>query len=364
MKEKNKTATILVHIASCIAFLILPFIFAPRSSFLDSNFIFGHPEIRSLISSVLLIGFFYASYYYLLPELFVKKKYGYWGLLTFLFFLIIIILPQVLVQSQHQQFPDAHPPFSGMNEPPHWGPPMHDDQFHFFKNFMFQDSALKFLIVLAFAFILRTGQLWKKAAAEKRLAELSYLKSQVNPHFLFNTLNGIYSLALIHPNETPDAILKLSQLMRYMLQELEHDYVPIQKEISFVKDFVDLQKLRLGETIRIRLNDENADVNLMIAPLLLIPFVEYAFKVADITDNNLIDIKISADSAEKSFLFRINTQTNNTFNESDCEKELKNVKKRITLLYPQKNSLFISKDKDNYSVELKLTLKNDSYSHR
>jgi len=113
---------------------------------------------------------------------------------------------------------------------------------------------------------------------EKLETELNFLKSQVNPHFLFNTLNNIYSLALKKSDDTATVVVKLSKLLRYMLYETQHPQIAIQKEIHFLNDYIELEKIRYGNRLNIQFDHQTDDENAGILPLILVPFVENAFK--------------------------------------------------------------------------------------
>ncbi len=130
---------------------------------------------------------------------------------------------------------------------------------------------------------------------EKKQAELSFLRSQVNPHFLFNTLNNIYSLSEYQPQLVSESVLRLSKILRYLLYETSHEFIPIDKEIKILADYIDLEKLRYSETVTISFTHEIEDLSEMLPPLLLIPLVENAFKhgVSVSRGNRFVEVKCS-----------------------------------------------------------------------
>jgi sensor histidine kinase YesM len=129
---------------------------------------------------------------------------------------------------------------------------------------------------------------------QKLGAELSLLKSQINPHFFFNTLNSIYSLAIIKSDRTPEAVLKLSEIMRYIIYDTERKLVPLSKEIEYIANYIELQRLRLPEDVKIKFKTDLGEGESVIEPLLLLPFVENAFKHGvDIEKGGKILIQIS-----------------------------------------------------------------------
>lgn len=194
---------------------------------------------------------------------------------------------------------------------------------------------------------------------EKVETELKALKSQINPHFLFNSLNNIYSLALGKSGKTPDAILKLSGLMRYMLYESNADRVPLKQELHFIENYIDLQKLRSDRRSRIKFSRKGNPAGKTIAPLLFLPFIENGFKHGikgdpeggyvrielAIQDSN-IDLYIENNRGE------VDRVENNEYNGIG----LNNVKRRLELIYPGKHELEVQETRETFSIQLKLDL--------
>ena len=136
-----------------------------------------------------------------------------------------------------------------------------------------------FLTALFVFLSLRINKQLKQTEEDKLNTELSYLKAQINPHFLFNTLNSIYSLAITeNADQTSSAIVKLSGMMRYVISEANKDFVSLEKEVNYVKDYIEMQKLRLGNTVKIDPSVSGHYFIKKIAPLMLISFIENAFK--------------------------------------------------------------------------------------
>lgn len=198
---------------------------------------------------------------------------------------------------------------------------------------------------------------------EKIDSELKFLKSQVNPHVLFNNLNNIYSYALEKSDKVPEMLLKLSDIMRYMLNEEDTQFVSLDKEIRYLKDFIELQKLRLEERGNVTLEIAGNPENYKIAPLLLVAFVENSFKhsMRSEVDNIEIDIKIGIENGT------LNFESRNTFSEGDGPSlnnqngrergiGLQNVKKRLQLIYKDKHQLDIYKEDNFFVVQLSLDL--------
>lgn len=193
-------------------------------------------------------------------------------------------------------------------------------------------------------------------------ANLNLLRSQINPHFLFNTLNSLYGTALQENAErTSTGIQKLGDMMRFMLYENNQDTIALRRDIEYLKNYIDLQKLRIANSPQISIEsqiDESLQ-GLQIAPMLLIPFVENAFKHG-ISLNEPSFIKINLQVADNRILFNV-TNSIHPKNQNDSEKQsggigLENVKQRLAMLYPGKHDLVIRENPKEYFVHLTLVL--------
>jgi LytS/YehU family sensor histidine kinase len=192
-------------------------------------------------------------------------------------------------------------------------------------------------------------------AREKAEAELSFLKSQINPHFLFNSLNSVYFLINKENPEARQALHKFSDMLRYQLYEMNGAKIPIEKELNYLRDYVDLQKLRKDENYSVDFTCSPDVKGFSIEPLLLIPFVENAFKHISHKTNEKNYVKLDMERSNGHFVFTIE-------NSKDIERTtemhggigLTNVKRRLELLYPGKHELEISNDSNRYKVNLKL----------
>jgi len=190
---------------------------------------------------------------------------------------------------------------------------------------------------------------------QRLTAELAFLKSQINPHFLFNSLNSIYSLAYQRSDNTPGAILKLSEIMRYMLYESNDNKVALEKELQYLQNYIDLQKIRFGNKASIDFKIEGEVGEQRIVPLLLIAFIENAFKHGVGNDAAAaIQLLIRIDATSLYFFIKNKKHANNR--DAAGGIGLSNVKRRLDLLYPRKYSLEIRDEIDTYTCELSLVL--------
>jgi two-component system LytT family sensor kinase len=194
---------------------------------------------------------------------------------------------------------------------------------------------------------------------EKLEAELKFLKSQIHPHFLFNTLNNLYALTLKKSDKAPEMVIQLSNLLEYTLYSGKESEVGLNEELKQIRGYIDLEKLRFGNRLNINTEiDGNID-GLMIAPLLLLPFVENSFKHGASTDLKSPFIEIKADVKENKLRFSISNSTGSESSKNEGYKEgigLKNVKRRLELLYPRKHSLEINQKQNIFNVNLTLEL--------
>lgn len=197
-------------------------------------------------------------------------------------------------------------------------------------------------------------------AKEKAEAELNFLKSQINPHFLFNSLNSVYFLIDKNNADARGALHKFSGMLRYQLYEMNGNKVPVEKEIDYLKDYIDLQKLRKDENYSVSFNCSPAVKGFSIEPLLLIPFVENAFKHISHHKNQLNFIKLDLRMNNETFHFVI--ENSKEAIEKATEKHtgigLNNVKRRLELLYPEKHDLQIKNSYDSFCVSLSLKIIN------
>ena len=191
---------------------------------------------------------------------------------------------------------------------------------------------------------------------EKQEAELNYLKSQTNPHFLFNTLNNIYSLARDKSDLAPESILRLSKMLRFMLYETGGEYIAIEQELKIINDYIALEKLRYDESLRINFNHDIEDMKQAIPPLLLIPLVENAFKhgVSETRNQPFVDIHLSVNKRQLTFIVKNSSETSPGEGNVKENIGLSNLRRQLELLYKnyelsvqQQGSVFIATLKIN-----------------
>lgn len=337
MKFK-KYRNILIHLIGCIAFLSLPLLFSPRS--LHSWADFSNPFLRKeYFNFVLLLAFFYLNFYVFIPKLYLRKQYLAFFMVMVACFLFISTLPHLMMSELRPMPPGPH-------ERP--------------RESVFFEMGHMFFHFVAVAFVsltIKISDQLKLSQKKKLSAELAYLKAQINPHFLFNSLNAIYSMALEKSDEAPDAILKLSGLMRYVITDAHNEKVQVEDEVNYICDYIDLQKMRLGNTIELMFIKKGNFTQNQIAPLLLIPFVENAFKYG-VSPGKKSDIYILISIDHNILALKVrNSKLNNSANmEMKTGIGIKATVDRLIILYPGDYNLDIEDLDKVYNIELKIKL--------
>lgn len=233
-----------------------------------------------------------------------------------------------------------------------------EQSFEYFTSFLGQSL----LFYLGIYFINRLDFLnrYKKLEKELNQAKEQLLRNQLHPHFLFNAFNSLYSLSLKNHPETSDYILKLSSMMRYLTDETHLKKVPLNKELDFIKKYIDIEKMRFGKDAPILFTvDGNINEEELIAPFLLITLVENAFKHGFYTNSKGAFVKINVNIKNNELLFTVENSLfkKQHFQESKREgKGLENLKQRLQLLYPKSSSLKITNTEETYTTHLKITL--------
>jgi len=386
---------LLLHLAGCAVFLALPFLFSPESLNIHS-YLTNPPTQRDIIAYVLVLGAFYANYYLLIPRFYFLRKYLLFLAFNLLGYCLISFLPRTLIpQNRHPAFidfgpglrpdepnPNFRPPFDSFRNQPgpppgenprnQSGPPpfdspkqqpgptpgdRHRPSFRRQLPIIIElgDHLFVFLVVLFLALLLKIRDRWIRAEEEKLQAELAYLKTQINPHFLFNTLNSIYAMALGRSEQTADAIQRLAAMMRYVLTDTGREKVALKLEIAYLIDYIELQKTRFEGTLHIDLSVNGDPGDKQIVPLLLIPFVENAFKYGvNPEEPSTITIRIDIRDQELMLLVANRKVAPAQLITDTGGLGIKNTRERLQLVYPGQHILVIKDEDAAFTVSLNL----------
>ncbi len=370
---------VVIHVVAWLIFLMLPFLTMPGPE--GATRIIAVLESASYwLSYSLYIFVFYFNAYFLIPKLYLQKKYVFYaaailGILVLIYFIKHWIdYPRTPFAGEPGRMPpggipfrdSAHsfgdsfhrPPFGfreGRGRPPglgFGGRPPQRHQVDLYTIFLLST-------IWAFSTALRITQQWRetekravKAEADKANAELSFLKAQINPHFLFNTLNNIYSLAVRQNENTADSIMKLSNIMRYVTDDANRDFVSLESEVECITDYIDLQRLRLSKKVQVDFSVTGKMDGRKIPPLVLMTFIENVFKYGISShEASIITIKLFAE--EKSITFFCQNRLFAT--ERKAERTgigIINTKQRLEHVYPNRHLLNITTENGLYTVQL------------
>jgi two-component system, LytTR family, sensor kinase len=370
---KKVTVQIAIHIAAWACFLLLPLLFYPRPREREFN-IFTERYFTTFffVNNAIIIAFYYLNTHAFIPKLLDTKKFLAYSALI----LALLILYGFVPRIYHGLFGSLQPGGgvgAGVGGAGGLGasgggvggagvaarlarPP---------RNYPLLSPGNTVIFLLVFVFStgikvinqwLRSEQRNKEIANEKLQAELSFLKAQINPHFLFNTLNNIYALATAQSEQTAPAVMKLSSIMRYVLTEAKNDLVPLEKEILFTSHYIELQKMRLTDKTSIDFTISGDPLGRQIAPLLLLPFVENAFKYG-ISTRECSPIRILLDIKADSLYFSVRNHKhfNTTLRMADNTGiGISTTKRRLDLLYGDRSELTIDDKNNEFTVHLKI----------
>ena len=316
----------------------------------------GHPFSITLFSKFLLIAFgymligastFYGTYFWVGPRLFIKKNY----LMAVVYALVVLGGMVILRYAIEYGF---------------FLPVLHFDNYrgnrwtigHFIKNAVFYYLPREF----AYGLIYFVVQEWQannrkrqELQQEKLSAELAFLRSQINPHFIFNTINDIYALTYQKSEQAPEALLKLSEILRYMLREGQQDLVELSQEVAYLKNVIELQHIGAKGNAFVDFQTDGIIAGQRIASLIFIAFVENAFKHGIWSDpNHPLLIHIQAD--KKAVTLQVRNKVGTHLKDSTGGIGLVNVCRRLKLIYPEKHCLEITEEDEYYTVNLQLEL--------
>lgn len=341
--HKNKKITAFSHLLVWVVLFSMPYVLSYGQS----------QEISRIIAHFWIpLGFyaiiFYVNYFVLIDRfLFTKKMLLFIGINLGIIALFLILKEQI-EDTFFQDILRKQPNDNKGNGPP-------------FKLFIYV-QILSYIAPLLFSIAMKTTKRWIETEAERKEAanfklqsELQHLHYQLQPHFFFNSLNNIYSLVDISPEQAKSSIHSLSKLMRYMLYETNMELVPLSKEIDFMKKYIALMKLRVSDKTTVNFNFPSEETGIKIAPLLFISLIENAFKhgVSASRDSN-IEINMTCNHKTVVFSIENNNFPKKTEDKSGSGIGLQNLEKRLQLLYPKKHSFKTSVKDEHFLVHLEI----------
>lgn len=335
---KNKNITILSHVLVWLVLFSMPYLLSYGQE-QEMHRVIAHFWIPLFFSAII----FYLNYFELIDRYLFPKKTLQFILLNTVLIALFLFLKETIEDNFFQDFTKKR-----LENTERSGPP--------FKIAIYI-QLLTYLAPLFFSVALKSTKRWAKTEAERKEAanfklksELQHLHYQLQPHFFFNSLNNIYSLVDISPDQAKSSIHSLSKLMRYMLYETNLEVVPLTKEIDFLKKYIDLMKLRVSDKTRVTYHFPSEETGIQVAPLLFISLIENAFKHGvSATQPSTIDIDMTCNDNTVRFVIENDNLPKKTDDKSGSGIGLVNIEKRLELLYPEKNS-FKTFVKDNSFV--------------
>ncbi|WP_452224607.1 sensor histidine kinase [Lacinutrix chionoecetis] len=344
MKKKHIIYHSLFWITLMLTFAISEWSY--RNTFVDALTL----ELLFLPAKLIVV---YINWFILFPLYLSKNKPYTYALLLVLLLLVVGIIQRAFVLYI------GYPIFF-----PEW---MEGEHVHILKLPKIIQNVLIIIIPVAFTtgWILfsdlkKKQQLAKALEQQKTDAELNYLKSQINPHFLFNTLNTIYGLALDNSKKAPELILKLSDFLSFSLYESNQKLIPIEKEINLIQDFIAIEKSRFADKVSVSVSLPKVVSQIQIPPLILVPFIENAFKHSLKDETGIANIIITLNVLDNYILFTVKNSKSHSINkvvDNNSGLGLANIKKRLDIIYGLKYNLNIEESKSNFLIELKIDLK-------
>ena len=335
-KPDKRITLVVLHRLVWLIFLSLPAVFKPRPAGVGFNLSFLVEDLLTpprWTNGLLLVALFYSNYFFVIPKLYVGKRYIFFALSIAVCFGIFFLLNYLLMPEDVKRMPSGG--FEALGNS--------------FNLFMF-------LVVYAFSFSLGLYDQWQKTKEQMLTTQLSFLKAQINPHFLFNTLNSIYSLTLTKSDKAPDAVVKLSGMMRYSVTDANHNFVSLSKELEYIRNYIELQQLRLSEKVKLQFEVEGSTDGRQVAPFLLIPFVENAFKYGVNAEEDS-DIQIRISIGDKALDLQVFNKK--VFLRKDKNEQtgigINTTRQRLALLYPGRHKLIIDDGPNDFNVSLQIS---------
>jgi len=343
INEFYRKKRILIHIAYWVCMiLVFTFFWGAR---LSNYWVCFYNELVFLPVKLLVV---YFGLYYLIPKLLLKGKY----IKTLIASIIMLVFGGIMQRllAYYSSIPQL-----GVITP---GVQLFDtiEILHHIIN-------INSVMIIPFAIKIYSYSLEKEnriltLSKEKAQAELQFLRSQIQPHFLFNVLNDLYAMALKQSDKTPEMILKLSDLMRYVFQESTANYVPVEKELNYIRNYIDLERLRYGKRFSVDLQVKGDISKCSIAPLLLLPFVENAFKHSTTNETNGAWIRVELTVNKQELILEVANSFDPEATKANHVSSgigIQNVRHRLDIIYPNRYSFVTDTFSKQYISTLKIS---------
>lgn len=339
---KVKTFAITIHVLVWVLLLVIPYVstdqvFSSLDPATDMKYL-----LQCLSLSGVLLTTFYFNYYFLIPKYLLPKKYWF-----YFSFLLVAIAITFLLSGATFFFSDFNPGKLSKTNP----------IIEKIIPVIIINAISLWLLSIVSTILFAVYNRLKETEKERLSAQIASLKSQINPHFLFNTLNNIYATAIDTSPKAADMIDKLSEMMRYTMKDTRQDVVLLEDEINYISNFIELQKLRLDRSVKLEYHSPGNIPALQIAPMLLVPFVENAFKHGvNSEQKSYIRIEMKMNKAE----FKLTVINSKVKVQQEIGERsglgIENTRHRLNLIYPSKHLLVINDTEKEFSISLYINL--------
>ncbi|MFV0398774.1 MAG: sensor histidine kinase [Bacteroidales bacterium] len=336
---KVKRLTIAIHSIVWLLLLVIPYISTDQVfSTLDSTSDLKYLLQCFVLSCVLLITFYF-NYFFLIPKyLFVKNRWFYFFVLLLMITVVFLILAVIFFFNTYE-LTKANPVIEKIIP------------------VIIINAISLWLLVIVSSILWAIYMRLQKSENEKLIAQVASLRSQINPHFLFNTLNNIYATAIDSSPKAADMVDKLSEMMRYTMKDTQQNFVLLEDEINYISNYIELQRVRLDRHVRLEYYTLESTPNVQIAPMLLIPFIENAFKHG-VNSEQRSYIRIGIEINNNEFkLSVVNNKVNvQQYVSGKSGLGIENTKRRLNLIYPSNHLLVINDTDKEFFVTLYINL--------
>lgn len=298
---------------------------------------------NAIFELFIIMSMYFITSYYLFPKFHESsRKYIHISLVVILLLTIAYALFDIFLMPEFEDVSRKKPPVF----------------FHFFRFFI--TLGFSYLVATSISSMEKTNKLREneKVLTEEKLeTELKLLKAQINPHFIFNALNNIYSLSYMQSQKAPDSILKLSEMLRYVFYDCSKDRVPLSAEMKYAENFISFQQMKSDHKQNIILESNQVNAMIEVAPMLIIPFIENAFKYSRIEEIEEAFVKMEISNLDTKIIFTVENSVP-TIGKSSPGSGLgiANVKHRLNIIYPNSHELQVENKAENFKVTLSLEI--------
>ena len=331
-----------LHVLAWILVLIVPNLLSFKKAIEYSHVIENPHELQNMLSWILLVVFSYTNHLNLVPRLYLERKYKFYASAIIISLVLLLSLPNLIANAMLLEYKP---------QMPQSGPPPKPSFVLEYSHFL-----LLFVVSVLISVSYHTRRRLHQIEEQRLQAELDHLKAQIHPHFLFNTLNSIYALAIRKDDKTANAIVQLSNFLRYVIRDATDNYVELSKEIDYIQNYIDIQKSRLRNSVDISYIQTGKTESKQIAPLILFSFIENAFKHGVSPEEpSIINVIITVGME----VLELIVENKKVAIRDDNEKMgvgIANATNRLDLLYYGRYSLMIDDGEYYYKMKLEINL--------